>query len=503
MKLAPTVTDSIEITDRKIGAQMLGLDIRKNMALHVLAGGRPTEIARVNQVSRKFVYGQSTIARQAIDSVFNRMPVDEERVLFHIPVTKSLIRQIVLVLLLRCHASYRGVIAFFGDLFGYNISLGTIHNIVAAVVSKAETVTTSVNLMNAKTGCHDEIYQAGKPVLVGIDARSTYCYLLAAAEHADGETWGCELLDLIARGLCLDTVVADLGSGLRRGQELAMPNVPCFADIFHVFRDMSDIFRYYERKHAGAVTSRKSLDDKMASLELRGKKRTRHSRSLGAARAREKSLSELITSLQILFDWMRNDVLTLAGAGFDERSITFDFIITELRLQESERGKLISLRKRLENHKDELLGFAKKLDYQLDKVAMTHKVPKDLLQRLCIALGMNESDINRYRIESDIWLLVGSRLHDIRTDVEQLLASTVRASSLVEMTNSILRSYFFLRRQAGAEYLKLLQFYLNHRVLKESERPERIGKSPREILSGESHAHWLELLGFIRLQPCA
>ena len=39
----------------------------------------------------------------------------------------------------------------------------------------------------------------------------------------------------------------------------------------------------------------------------------------------------------------------------------------------------------------------------------------------------------------------------------------VRASSLVENLNSRLRSYFFLRRQLGKDYLTLLQFFLNHR----------------------------------------
>ena len=29
-----------------------------------------------------------------------------------------------------------------------------------------------------------------------------------------------------------------------------------------------------------------------------------------------------------------------------------------------------------------------------------------------------------------------------------------------------------------------------------SEHPEREGKSPTELLTGESHCHWLELLGF-------
>jgi len=64
--------------------------------------------------------------------------------------------------------------------------------------------------------------------------------------------------------------------------------------------------------------------------------------------------------------------------------------------------------------------------------------------------------------------------------------------------NSRLRNYFFLRRQLGKDHLTLLQFFLNHRRHLRSEDPTRSGKSPAELLTGERHAHWLELLGYTR-----
>jgi hypothetical protein len=33
-----------------------------------------------------------------------------------------------------------------------------------------------------------------------------------------------------------------------------------------------------------------------------------------------------------------------------------------------------------------------------------------------------------------------------------------------------------------------------------SECEERVDKSPKELMTGESHPHWLELLGFKRFQ---
>ncbi len=79
------------------------------------------------------------------------------------------------------------------------------------------------------------------------------------------------------------------------------------------------------------------------------------------------------------------------------------------------------------------------------------------------------------------------------------MAQTPRASSIVENLNSRLRNYFFLRRHMGDDYLHLLRFFLNHRHFLRSDRPERVGQSPAQLLLGQPHRHWLELLGYDRL----
>lgn len=82
--------------------------------------------------------------------------------------------------------------------------------------------------------------------------------------------------------------------------------------------------------------------------------------------------------------------------------------------------------------------------------------------------------------------------------VGEALAQTPRASSIIENLNSRLRNYFFLRRHLGKRYLDVLRFFLNHRRFQRSERAERVGKSPAELLAGRVHQHWLELLGYER-----
>src|SRR5262249_60112579 len=93
---------------------------------------------------------------------------------------------------------------------------------------------------------------------------------------------------------------------------------------------------------------------------------------------------------------------------------------------------------------------------------------------------------------------LGGKYAVLRAKVEELGFEVVRASSVIENLNSRLRNYFFLRKQVGPDYLKLLQFFLNHRRFLRSEHPERQGKNPAELLTGQSHPHWLELLGYER-----
>jgi hypothetical protein len=111
--------------------------------------------------------------------------------------------------------------------------------------------------------------------------------------------------------------------------------------------------------------------------------------------------------------------------------------------------------------------------------------------------GIHENS-RRWHRDADVRRVLGPYYFPLTQELDGLRERTVRASSVVENLNSRLRGYFFLRRQLGNEYLGLLQFFLNHRRFFRSEHPERVDKSPTELLTGESHPHWVKLLGFTR-----
>jgi hypothetical protein len=143
-----------------------------------------------------------------------------------------------------------------------------------------------------------------------------------------------------------------------------------------------------------------------------------------------------------------------------------------------------------------LLAFAEQLDQDLAALAQQWEVSAATVREVMQTQQMSERDSRRWRREAMHWRQLGARYYGLSAAVQELAAGVVRASSLVENVNSRLRTYFFLRRQLGPDYLELLRFFLNPRRLSRSERSERVGKSPAELLSGYEHAHWLQLLGY-------
>jgi len=483
-------------------AQALSPPQRQRLALDALAGSQPvTHLADQNDVSRKFVYQQADRAQRALDNAFDPH-ADEPRALFTLPVTKDLLRQTVLGLILICHSSFRGVVEFLRDVLGFDLSLGTVHNIVHAAVPTARAINHHQNLSAVRIGAHDEIFQTRLPVLVGVDADSTYCYLLSQEQQRDGDTWGLRLLELQGRGFAPEATVTDGSAGLRLGQELALPEVPRRGDVFHPLYEAGKVLGHLESRAYQALADRVDLQ---RQRDTPGKRRDRHKLSLTVrlvrARQNEAQAVALYDDVALLLRWLREDVLAVAGPELATRRELFDFIVDQLRQREGQGpAGLAKVRKSLAYQRDELLAFAASLDQTLTAVASGWGVPLGLVRELLQVQALPEQHPGRWPREAALRRQLGARYHGLSRLVSALAGSVVRASSVVENLNSRLRGYFFLRRELGEAYLSLLQFYLNHRRFLRSEHKERVGKSPVELLTGQSHPHWLELLGYQRFQ---
>ena len=366
-------------------ASSLGPNQRKQLALNVLQRTQPvSHLAQDNGVSRKFLYQQAAKASEGLDQTFAPLAKDKE-ILYDLPITKKWIHAFVLALILNCHSSFRGVIEILKAMFDYHdMSLGTIHNIVQQAIVSARRVNDSQDLSNIRIGDHDEIYQANRPVLTGIDHQSTYCYLLAVEDSCDETSWGVHLLDLTEQGLNLERTIADGGKALRAGQKAAWGDtVPCDGDVFHAQMTLNKLAVFLERRAYKCMNASNDLQAKME----RAKKKTNGqtlSKKLALARQAEAAVIDLADLIMILVGWMSNDILSVAGPNLQERRKLYDFVVEQLRRLEPQCSyRIRPVRIMLENHGDHLLGFVGVLDDRLLDIAYQFNVEPYLVHEIC------------------------------------------------------------------------------------------------------------------------
>ena len=485
-------------------AKTLGPGQRLILGVQALAGHQNiTRLADDADVSRKFVYQQAALAQSALDDAF-ASSLPDDHVLFYLPVNKALLRQIVLGLILICHSSYRGVVEFLRDLLNCKMSVGTVKNIVHEAIPKAQAHNQAQNLANVQIAGLDEIFQNRRPVLVGADIASTYCFLLSDEDHRDADTWGVRLLELQERGFAPKATSADFAGGIRSGQAQALSGTPCRGDVFHALHELAPLVTYLENRAYDTIAAHAKLEHKKTKLQQRarhaelGQLQALIHKVASAAKEEAKAIT-LADDIALLARWLRRDLFAVSGLPYADRVALYDFVVAELEarvpLCPHRIGPVCTL---LKNQRDNLLAFAAQLEVDLTELAEEHEISADIVRALLDRRTLDPRQPRRWQQETDLRRQLGTRFWSLSQAVRELASKVVRASSVIENINSRLRSYFFLRRQAGSKYLSLLQFFLNHRRFLRSEHPERKDKSPAELLTGQTHPHWLEMLGYQR-----
>ncbi len=459
-----------------------------------------SNLASEHHVSRKFVYQQKDKARVALDEAF-APTCDDDEVLFYLPVTKAWLRRVILALTLVCHSSYRGVVEFLRDILGVSISVASVHNLHQVAIERAATLNKEQDLSTIRHALLDEIFHCNEPVLVGIDARSTYCFMLAAEAQRDAETWAIHHLYAKDQGFNPDYAVADAGTGLRAGFKRAWGDKPCHGDVFHILQQCESLVNVLDNVAQGAASRCQAMELKMDGAKILGRGNL-YSLQLGTARRAKAQTAQLVKDIKTLTQWLSRDVLALAGPCLAVRIELFDFVAAEFLAREHLDPKRIRpVRIALQNQRDDLLAFSGVLDGKLEAIAQTHDIPMYLVRQICVLQRKSDKSPAYWDGWCRLCAQLGHKCYAVFEAVMQAMAQTPRCSSMVENLNSRLRNYFTLRRQLGGGYLSLLQFSLNHRTFMRSSVPERVGKSPKQLMTGQAHPHWLTLLGFGQPQP--
>jgi len=467
--------------------------LRKHLGLSAASNKDTiTGLAKRNGVCRKTVRKARDKTLTAVDDAFSTNHSD---ILFHIPVTKKWIESLVLGLMLITRASYRSIKTLLNDLFDSSISLGKIHNIFRAASGEANKINSSIDLANIDNLCADELYHHNKPILNAVDAYSHYCCILSINDHRDGDTWGVHLLDAKEQGLCPRVMISDQADGLVSAQGLVFPGIVHRYDNFHLSRMLMDLRRFYRNRLRSSITDRKDIE------HLIEKGLAVDTNALPDAITHEKMLKHISTTIDQLISWLEHDILNKAGLQHHDREMLYDFILAEFRkLAKIEPHRISSVCVTLKNKKGSSLSFVKELEARFTWIAQQHQIPVDWvwemaqLQR-CDYLG------DTYAIRMlPLCKKLGSEFDELEDEVLIALDATERTSSTAENLNGRVKRYTKQRDYVDNHFLQLVRFYLNHSAFTSSSRIDRKGKSPREILLGTKHSHWLELLGYERFK---
>jgi hypothetical protein len=464
--------------------------------LHQGVYGKMTQIAKSYQISRTFLYQLLLMANLQLETLFS-----DEKLLFQ--KDHQHLDQLLLLLRLEGKCSLLSISAILKALEYHPNSVGYL----SQFFQSAGQMLPSTLLMPSKKlvfYLSDEIFALHVPILLTIDARSTTILNIELASDRSAETWRAHFDTLTEHQFCSLGMASDRGLGLVAGYQAACDMALWVADYFHEFRDLFEVLHQLERKAYAAIVKEHDAAQKFAHAKGESNLAKRLQQYDTAHHACEQAIA-LYDQLAILLHLLREALYLCSPHG---RLRTVANVCSELRLllemiADLDCAAITKTLKPIYTHIDDIVVPFKQVE--AIATALRAVVPHDALEFLvlawhhahCVYQAGSKQKAYHQR-ERDFWLacaegLLGDAFDTLKALVFDQLDSIVRASSLVEMVNSLIRPYLnSCKGQITQETLNLIMFYHNHRRYKSGKRQ---GKAPLELLIGKSlEAPWWELL---------
>jgi hypothetical protein len=350
----------------------------------------------------------------------------------------------------------------------------------------------------------DEIFAIGTPILVTVDAQSTAILKIQLASDRSAQTWKAHFDNLGDHLFHSIGMASDRGVGLMAGYHAACQDGLWVCDQFHEFHDLFHRCHQLERKAYGAIGKEDEAAQKFVNAKSEANLQKRLEQYERAHQACEQAMARY-DQLHLLLDLLRETLHLCSPWG---RLRTVEGVRAELMLllnliQEIDDEMLPKLLQPIWAHLDDILvPFQQVASMHAELLAL---IPQQIVDALVLAwhhehLCYQSHGKNKHyhQRESQYWLdfaqgLLGDPFPWLQVLVFDNLDSIVKASSLVEMVNSLIRPYLnSCKGYITQETLHLIMFYHNHRRYKSGRRK---GKAPIELLTGEAlQADWVELL---------
>jgi hypothetical protein len=464
--------------------------------LHQGVYGKMTEIANTYLISRTFLYQLILAANLQLEMLFS-----DEKLLFQ--KDHQHFEPLLLLLRLEGNCSLLSISSILKALEYRPNSVGYLSHFFQ---SAGQRLASTLLMPSKKVVFYlsDEIFTIHIPILLTIDAQSTAILKIELASDRSAETWRAHFEALENHYFLSLGMASDRGLGLVAGYQGACDTGLWVADYFHEFRDLFALLHRLERKAYAAIAKEDDAARKFAGAKSEANLAKRLQQYDTTHHACEQAMG-LYDQLAMLLHWLREALQLCSPQGrlHTQENVRSELMLLLDLIQELDCAAISKTLKPLRKHVDDILVPFKQAEVIATELRCV--VPQDSLDFLVLAwhhdhlIYQSGSKPPRYhQKERDFWLacaegLLGSEFATLKALVFDKLDTIVRASSLVEMVNSLIRPYLnSCKGQITQETLNLIMFYHNHRRYKSGKRQ---GKAPLELLTGKPlEAPWWELL---------
>ncbi len=144
----------------------------------------------------------------------------------------------------------------------------------------------------------------------------------------------------------------------------------------------------------------------------------------------------------------------------------------------------------------QILSFIKRMETGFKESALKNGYPLEAFSMFYKERAYGALTWECSQIEYKLGNLLCKRYTEVKEEFERILRSAKRASSMVENVNGRIRTYMNLKRIVPKKFFILMKVYFNTKKYRRSRFPQRIGKSPVELLTGKEYPEFLECIGF-------
>jgi len=464
--------------------------------LHQGVYGKMTEIARSYQISRTFLYQLLFMANLQLEMLFS-----DEKCLAQ--VDPRPLEPLLLLLRLEGKCSLGSIASILQALEYHPHSVGYLSQFFQQYGQSLPS-TLSTGSPKVVFYLSDELFALQAPILITIDAHSTAILRIELASDRSAETWSTHFAEVEGHDFYPLGMASDRGQGLVAGYQAAFETGLWVSDSFHEFRALYQLLYQWERKAYAAMGKEYEATQKFdqarsqSHLEKRLRQYEEAQQTSERAIARYDHLALLLHLLQeTLYLCSPEGKLRIADGVRAELTELFTW------MEEMNDPTLTRTLKPLRPHLDDLVVPFEQVE--AIQAELQPRVASPALDFLVLAwhhdhlVYQTRSRQKRYhQHESEQRLavaqgLLGEAFEPLKTLVFDRLDAVIRASSLVEMVNSLVRPYLHsCKGQITQESLNLIMFYHNHHRYQSGRRK---GKAPLELLTGQPlPGEWWELL---------